>query len=256
MTLDNQSLIEKRPHLKEPLQLYANWQLFQLEVAELLPKVRSAGPAEEARAYPKAIAGKVYSLFADIFQLPSEELAPLRQAMERGDIDFLRLPLDEMPLVPSLSCTEDELSKILFLLARPYFQALRESYPLDGTQWEDGRCPLCSARPALATIVEGPKRHLHCSFCSTSGTFRFIGCPNCQATDAALLTTIESEDEPGFRVVTCDGCKTYVKVMESSILQEMTIDQADLASLPLDIVAQEKGYVRLSPNPIALKTMV
>lgn len=255
MISDIQALIEKRPHLKDPLELYARWQRFQLEVAEHLPNRRSATPAEDARAYPKANAGKVYQLFAGIFELPLEEFAPLCQAMENGDIDFMRLPLDELPVISSLSCAEEELAKILFLLSRPYFLSLRESYPLDGSQWENGRCPLCSARPALATIVEGPKRHLHCSFCGTAGNYRFIGCPNCDTSDASQLTTIESENEPGFRVVTCDACKTYVKVMESTMLQNMTLDLADLASLPLDIVAQEKGYTRLAPNPIALKTM-
>ena len=65
-----------------------------------------------------------------------------------------------------------------------------------------------------------------------------------------------SDDEPGFRVVTCDECQTYVKVLEYPVLKEMGFDLADLASLPLDIIAQEKGYVRLAPNPISLKKMV
>ena len=62
-----------------------------------------------------------------------------------------------------------------------------------------------------------------------------------------------SEDEPGFRVVTCDACQTYVKVIEFPLLKEMGFDLADMASLPLDIIAQEKGYARMAPNPISLK---
>ena len=64
-----------------------------------------------------------------------------------------------------------------------------------------------------------------------------------------------SEDEPGFRIATCDECQTYVKIVESPVLNEMGVDLADLASLPLDIVAQEKGYGRMAPNPIGLKKM-
>ena len=63
------------------------------------------------------------------------------------------------------------------------------------------------------------------------------------------------EEEPGFRVSTCDECRTYVKIVENSVLKEMTADLADMASLPLDIVAQEKGYARRAPNPIGLKRM-
>jgi len=255
MTIDIQALIAQRPHLRDPLELYARWQRFHQEAAALLPQLRSAMSAEDSRAYPRECAGSIFRLFVSIFDLPGEDLAPLGQAMENGEIDFMRLPLGELPELAALPVAEDELSRILFLVSRPYFLALRQAFPLDGSQWEDGRCPLCSARPALATIVEGPQRHLHCSFCGTSGTYQFIGCPHCGSTDVSMLNTILAEDEPGFRLATCDACRSYVKIVESSILDKMTLDLADMASLPLDLVAQGNGYVRMAPNPIALKKM-
>ena len=255
MTIDIQTLAEQRPHLKDPIEFYARWQRFHSGAAKLLQKGRSAISSTESQAYPRENAGPIFQLFISLFNLPDEEFKPLCRALEDGNIDFMRLPLGEIPKLPSLACSEEELAGILFLLSRPYFLALRETFPLDGRQWEDGRCPLCSARASLASIVEGPKRHLHCSFCGTSGPYRFIGCPNCQTVDPAKLNTILSEDEPGFRVVTCDTCRTYVKVVEGPVLDKMTVDLADLASLPLDIVVQEKGYLRLAPNPISLKRM-
>ncbi|MGW8158863.1 MAG: formate dehydrogenase accessory protein FdhE domain-containing protein [Desulfoprunum sp.] len=255
MTIDIQALIEQRPHLKDPLELYGRWQRFQEEAAELLPKERSAMLPDDSQAYPREKAGAIFRMFVSIFDLPGEQLAPLGQALENGKIDFMRLPLGELPEISALPATADELSMILFLLSRPYFLALRATFPLDGGQWEDGRCPLCSARPALATIVEGPQRHLHCSFCGTSGTYQFIGCPNCGTGDASKLNTIVSDGEPGFRLATCDGCHSYIKIVESSILKEMPLDLADLASLPLDLIAQGQGYERMAPNPIALKKM-
>lgn len=261
MTIDIPALIEKRPHLKDPLELYAKWQHFRQEVTELMQKMTpekalektSAVPAEKSKAYPRESAGAVWQLFVDIFGLPNEELKPLRQALENGDIDFMRLPIDEFPVLSSLPYSEEELAGILYLLCRPYFLALHETFPLDGSPWEDGRCPLCSARAALTSVIEGPKRNLHCSFCGTSGPYRFIGCPNCATIDTDKLNNIVSDDEPGFRVVTCDACHTYVKVMEHSVLHEMTMDLADISSLPLDIIAQGKGYARMVPNPISLK---
>jgi FdhE protein len=256
MTTDIQALIEKRPHLKDPLELYARWQRFQNEAAELLPKLRSALSPEDSKAYPRESAGPVAQLFVSIFDLPGEELAPLCQALENGDIDFMRLPLGEIPAALCPPYVEDELTTILFLLSRPYFLALRETFPLDGSPWEEGRCPLCSARPVLATILEGPQRRLHCSFCGTAGpSLQFISCPNCGTTDASKLNTIISEDEAGFRIATCDECQAYIKVIENPRLKELGLDLADLSSLPLDIVAQEKGFVRMAPNPIGLKKM-
>jgi FdhE protein len=255
MTIDIQALIEQRPHLKDPLELYGKWQRFHREVSELLPKTRSTVSAEDSKAYPREIAGPVFSIFVSIFNLSGKKLEPLGRALEEGKLDFMRLPLDENPDL-SLPHDKEELSTILFLLSRPYFLALRETSALDGMQWANGRCPLCSARPALASITEGPKRRLHCSFCDTAGTYRFIGCPNCETTNPKKLNTILSEDEPGFRIITCDKCRTYVKVMENQVIKKMGFDLADLASLPLDIVAQEKGYARTAPNPIGLKKMV
>jgi len=254
MTIDIQALTEQRPHLKDPLEFYARWQRFRKEAAELLPKERSTMSPEDSKAYPRESAGPVFRLFVSIFDLPGEELEPLGRALEAGDIDFLRFPFDEVPAVSS-PYTEAELSAILFLLSRPYFLALREASPQDGSQWEDGRCPLCSARPALASIVEGPQRILHCSYCGTSGPYRFIGCPNCGTAHASSLNTLVPEEEPGFRISACDECRTYLKIVEASILSEMTTDLADLASLPLDIIAQGKEYVRMAPNPIGLKKM-
>jgi len=255
MTIDVQELITQRPHLKDPLLLYGRWLRFQQEVAPYLAKERTAMASGAPQAYPREKAEEIFALFAEIFELPADAFAPLGQALERGEVDFMRLPLGEVPAVPDLTCDDEELARVLFLLARPYFLALRSSYPLDGSEWTNGRCPLCSAQTALASIVEGPKRQLHCSFCATTGSHRFIGCPNCDSDDSSRLTTIESEDEPGFRVITCDACHTYVKVLDYSILKKMSVDLADLASLPLDIVAQEKGYRRMAPNPISLKRL-
>jgi FdhE protein len=256
MTIDIQALVQQRPHLKDPLALYAKWQRFHSEAENLLPKERSALSAADAKAYPREIAGRIFQLFAEVFDLPEDAFSQLSQALENGEIDFMRLPLEELPPLLTLPCGDEELGKILFLFSRPYFLALRQAFPLNGSEWANGRCPLCSAQAALSTIVEGPKRLLHCSFCGTSGPYRFIGCPNCGTIDTEKLNTIVSDDEPGFSVSTCDACHGYVKVSENSILAEMTLDLADLASLPLDIIAQEKGYARKAPNPISLKKMV
>jgi FdhE protein len=255
MTIDIAALIAQRPHLKDPLELYARWQEFQRQAAPLLPLERAALTVADGRAYPREIAPALCELFASTFQLPSADLTPLSKALAAGEIDFMKLPLGEIPSLPGLDMNEESLARLLFLLSRPYFLTLRHSFPLDGGEWQEGRCPLCSARPALSSIIEGPKRLLHCSYCATSGPYRFIGCPSCGCVDTDKLGAVLSEDEPGFRVATCDACHSYVKVAENSILSQMTLDLADLASLPLDIIAQSKGYSRLAPNPVSLWKM-
>ena len=170
MTIDIESLIEKRPHLKDPLELYTKWQRFHHEAKELLPKVRSAISAEDSQAYPRAGARALCQLFISIFDLPAKELEPLCAALERGEIDFMQLPQGKIAAIADLPYTEEELVGLLFLFSRPYFLQLKETFPLDGNQWENGRCPLCSAHAALTSVLEGPKRNLHCSFCGTAGS--------------------------------------------------------------------------------------
>lgn len=256
MTIDIQSLIEQRPHLKDPLALYAQWQRFHHEVSELLPKGKSVLSVEDSQAYPRASIGALFQLFVSIFNLPGKALDPLCRLLEKGEIDFMQFPQGKFPeLSVALPYTKEELAGLLFLFSRSYFLALPQIFPLDGSQWVNGHCPLCSAHPALTSVMEGPKRNLHCSFCGTSGPYRFIGCPNCETVDSTQLNTILSDDEPGFRIVTCDACQTYVKAIEQPFITRMGFDLADMASLPLDIIAQEKGYARLAPNPISLTKM-
>jgi FdhE protein len=95
----------------------------------------------------------------------------------------------------------------------------------------------------------------HCSFCGTKGRYDAVGCPVCYNKDTALLNTFFIKKEKGCRVRACDLCKSYVKIVDEKQLGRMTPDLADLMSLPLDIVVQEKGYKRPSPNPVGMVRM-
>ena len=255
MITDTAGLIAQRPHLKEPLALYAKWQEFQRRTATLLSQDQTKLSPADYRAYPREIAASIVDLFASAFSIATADLAFLSEGVASGGIDFMKLPIGEMATAPSQESGEEAMNKLLFLFARPYFLALRQEATLGDSEWQNGRCPLCSAPPALASIIEGPKRLLHCSYCATSGSFRFVGCPHCGCVDTDQLGAILSDDEPGFRVVTCNACHSYLKVAEGPVLTKMHLDHADLASLPLDIIAQEKGYRRHAPNPIGMVRM-
>lgn len=254
MNTDIRTLIEKRPHLKDPLEFYARWQRFYRQTTQLNPFQNTNPASDDSRSYPHDHADSVMQLFISTFNLPEQNVQPISSALASGQLDFMRFPLDETPNL-DLTGGGDELATILYLFSRPFFLHLRESCLLDGRRWEDGRCPLCSAKPAMAALTDDPQRILHCSWCTTSGTYRFTGCPQCGTTDPSKLGTLVPEEEKGFKVVTCDACKTYLKVVENPVLAGMSVDLADLASLPLDLVAQEKGYARSAPNPIGLRKM-
>lgn len=241
-----EKVIEKRPHLKEILGLYEKVAEFHNIASNLL-----CNASFEGIAYPSDLTDSIFETFSSIFDVSLENLEPLKEAMKFGRIDFTRLPMNELPSF-SLPYHEDELASILFLISRPYFQRLKDSFKDDAKFGEDGECPVCNAKPSIASIDEENRRKLFCSFCGTSGYFKRIGCPVCLNADTSKLNIITIEDEKGFRVDTCDACGSYIKTIKAGLMDELNPDLADLISLHLDIIAQDKGYRRNSPNPLGM----
>ncbi|HSA78542.1 MAG TPA: formate dehydrogenase accessory protein FdhE, partial [Nitrospirota bacterium] len=131
--------------------------------------------------------------------------------------------------------------------------SLRDTYRLGNRIWEEGRCPVCNAKPSLSWVGEDGRRQVSCSFCATTGYYDRMGCVICQNNDGPKQNVFLFEGEEGFRINTCDECKSYVKTIDAGLLSRTGCEVADLMSLPLDIVVQEKGFQRRSPNPIGMR---
>ena len=244
-----EELTAKKPQLREPLRFYEKTIQFADAVRELGFSIRL-----DQKAYPPRLTGPIIERFLSVFDLPAGSLSPLIQALDLGEIDFTRLPLLEVPAF-SLPYPEDDLTALLFLLSRPYFLGRHDVLQRDNCFWEKGVCPVCSARPSLMTVPREGRRQLFCSFCGTKGPFDSQGCPLCLNADGERLTTFLSEEEEGVAVLACDSCKGYVKTADEKIFARMTPALLDLVSLPLDIRVQQKGYKRLSPNPLGMVRM-
>ncbi len=245
MTLEE--IAKRKPHLNDAFRLYGKVRAFERHVLDLNPAITA-----EERAYPHELVDTIFSSFSSIFGIPEDSLSPVKEAMALGQIDLTRLPLNESPAV-SLPYHEDELLEILFLISKPFFIVVRNATAKNNFPfWEEGRCPVCNAVPSLSFIQQDSARHLHCSYCGYTGPWRRIGCPNCQNRDSMKLEIIEAEEEKGLRIDLCNECKSYIKTANYSLLDDYTPDLVDIVSIPLDIIAQGKGYRRLSPNPIAM----
>ena len=54
-----------------------------------------------------------------------------------------------------------------------------------------------------------------------------------------------AEEEKGYRIDVCDKCKKYIKTVDSrEITREVILPVEDIATLHLDIIAEEEGYKR------------
>lgn len=122
----------------------------------------------------------------------------------------------------------------------------RERIP---TAWTHGYCPVCAAWPALAELrgLERSRR-LRCGRCATDWPLPVLQCAYCGENDHDRLGTLTPEGESQTRrVEVCYTCKGYLKTFTA--LRPMalrTIAMTDLASVDLDLIAQERTYARPS----------
>ena len=121
-------------------------------------------------------------------------------------------------------------------------------------------CPICASRP-VASVVEisanqASLRYLHCALCSTQWHMVRVTCSSCESTggiayfslNGAQQDTAPSRKIAFARAETCDGCHSYLKIFtrEKDPLMEANAD--DLATLALDLLVDQAGYLRSGPN--------
>jgi len=116
-------------------------------------------------------------------------------------------------------------------------------------------CPFCNRKPAAGILRQqgdGGRRSLLCGFCLTEWDFRRIVCPGCGEEDHAKLPVYTAEELPYIRVECCDTCKTYIKTIDltKNGLADPLVDE--LASIALDLWAQDHGYAKLHPNLLGM----
>ena len=131
-------------------------------------------------------------------------------------------------------------------LLRACATRFRERIP---ESWMQGYCPVCAAWPTLVEIRGLERnRRLRCARCSTDWPIPVLRCPFCNEMHHDKLHALLPEgDEQTRRVDVCDSCKGYIKGF--STLQAMplrSLATTDLATVELDLVAQERGYERPS----------
>lgn len=233
--------IKLKPHLREAEELYEKISKFESAVN----LKNTYNPLDGVSHYTEEDASAVIHALSENFDFHSGELDDLGDALHYGKTDFMRLVQgnDAMP---------EEEYRILYIVSRPFFKSMKSAVNMDDMFWEDGRCPVCSAKPSLSLIEKESQRKYFCSFCGTSGRHTRIGCPACLSEDSRDITIITLEGEDGMRADTCEKCRSYVKTFDGSITGGRSMDELDIMSIPLDIVVQGKGFKRQSPNPLGI----
>jgi FdhE protein len=113
------------------------------------------------------------------------------------------------------------------------------------------RCPVCSRPPCVGILREegqGARRTLLCGCCLTEWAYLRVVCPHCLEERFDALPVYTADAFPHVRIEACDTCGRYLKTIDLTKdgLAVPLVD--DIASLPLDLWADEKGYRRLRAN--------
>jgi len=116
-------------------------------------------------------------------------------------------------------------------------------------------CPQCGGGPQLAyftdsgdALTTGP-RCLLCSRCALSWVFERMTCPACrEASTDKLVIYADTERFPQLRVDGCESCHRYLVTVDLRKDAEAVPVVDELAALPFELHAQERGFTKIVPN--------
>lgn len=128
------------------------------------------------------------------------------------------------------------------------------------------RCPCCGSLPtASITRVGGDReghRYLHCALCSAEWHMVRIKCTHCLGTGGIRYQALQALQVPpdagrghpreAVQAETCSVCQHYLKIvhMDRDLHVEPVAD--DLASLTLDLLVSDEGFIRHGVNLMLL----
>jgi len=174
--------------------------------------------------------------------------------------------LEPVELLEAALCQDDsrletpESRVVAQMAALPLLQTCGRALAAQApSSWWEGYCPVCGAWPTLAEFrgLER-KRWLRCGRCATGWEVPWLRCPFCDETHHANLGYLAPEEgETTRKVEVCDTCKGYVKA-EPTVKHlapwEIVLD--DLATVPLEVAALDRGYHRPERPGFALEARI
>ncbi len=119
----------------------------------------------------------------------------------------------------------------------------------------EGACPACGAPPVSSTVVGWRGAHATrfcaCSLCGTLWNYPRIKCTLCGATQG--ITYQEIAGGPAtVKAETCESCRGYVKILHQHNDPSLDPVADDVATLALDLLLRDSGYLRGAVNPFLL----
>ncbi|HTD23715.1 MAG TPA: formate dehydrogenase accessory protein FdhE [Terriglobales bacterium] len=157
---------------------------------------------------------------------------------------------------PDFQPTPEHTETLLaWIFLQPYAEYLADhSKPVPHNE-RTAVCPFCSGRPLVGVLRpegDGAKRSLICSLCSTEWTYGRIVCPACGEETVEKLAIYTASQFHQVRVEACDTCHYYIKTVDLTKNGHAVPVVDELATIPLNLWAQEHQYIKLQPNLLGI----
>jgi FdhE protein len=180
------------------------------------------------------------------------ETKEIVQKIKDGSFNFEKLICDSFSSLQDDTSDEvdDDVIDLVDLFLeeslRPALEKVVEKYGSMVAEigWTEGYCPICGKEPKIGEIREEEgRRFLFCTQCGFEWRFRRIKCPFCGNEEQQTLAYFTIEGEEKYRVDVCHECKRYIKIVDfRESKEEANLDVEDIATLHLDMLANEEGY--------------
>lgn len=155
----------------------------------------------------------------------------------------------------SSAAASDPQALVASLFLQPYAEHLAEQAEIGYGQEIPATCPFCSRKPAVGVLRpegDGAKRSLICSMCSTEWPCGRILCPACGEQNSGKLAVYSADEFAHVRVEACDSCGCYIKTVDLSKNGRAVPIVDELATIPLNLWAQQQGYVKMQTNLLGI----
>jgi len=119
----------------------------------------------------------------------------------------------------------------------------------------DNRCPNCGHPPQVGVLRpegDGAALTLACSLCLSEWSFSRGQCAACGERDEQKIAYYSPEQMAHVQTQVCDSCKRYLHHVDLSKEIQAVADVDEVAALPLDVWALERGYQKLQPNLVGI----
>jgi FdhE protein len=181
------------------------------------------------------------------------ETKEIVQKIKDGSFNFEKMICDSFDSLDDDDIPDDLDDDVIDLVdlfleesLRPALEKVAEKYGknINETGWNEGYCPICGKEPKIGEIREEEgRRFLFCTQCGFEWRFRRIKCPFCGNEEQQTLAYFTIEGEEKYRVDVCHECKRYIKIVDfRESKEEANLDVEDIATLHLDMLANEEGY--------------